>query len=60
MKCKDCRFHAIDYMTSYSHTGVFEFHYCAFIFTLPRLVDADIERECPNFVANIAIEAKSG
>ena len=49
MKCKDCKFKAEDYMTSYSGLGTYRFAFCSLVVYDLRIVDPDVERDCEAF-----------
>jgi len=49
MKCKDCKFKAEDYMTSYSGLGTYMFAFCQLVIYDLRIVDPDVERDCVAF-----------
>ena len=49
MKCRDCKFKAEDYMTSYSSFGIYRFAFCQLVIYALKLVDPDVERDCETF-----------
>ena len=50
MKCKDCIFRKVDWMSSYDGRGMIEFSFCASNIASGKLIDPDVERECADGV----------
>ena len=47
MKCQDCSHCEVNYLTSYSGDGSYQFNYCAIY--PHRVVDAKVDRDCELF-----------
>ena len=57
MKCIDCKFAELQYLTGYDRIGVFSSHVCKEDVCIGKLVDGEIERECTKFQAIKQLEA---
>jgi len=49
MKCKDCVHAKEDGVNSYFGGGLYWVNYCSFMPHRLKLVDAEVDRECPDF-----------
>ena len=60
-KCRNCRHFAEHYITSLHGQGLFRFGYCQRLVHDTRIVEPDIDRECPFYeVVEVAEEAARG
>jgi hypothetical protein len=58
VKCKDCGLCRSECLSTYAQQGMYRFDYCAFDPALPRVVDAEVERYCPNAKVKLQEVAK--
>lgn len=49
IKCRDCKHHDENYITSLQGQGVFRFSYCARLPHDMKIVEADVDRMCKEF-----------
>ena len=56
MKCSECKYKAVDFLTTYDGRCLTAFNYCNRDVCIGRLVDPDVERECDDFVAKSDME----
>ena len=55
MRCQNCAFREVDFLTTYNGRGLIEFSYCNQDVARAKMVDPDIERECDNYIEKTEI-----